>query len=500
MTNFDEKIKESKKIIPEMSSNLKESIIDEFDDKKRKVKTLHLKMKKILLSSLSILLIVSISTIVVMQNKKMAKSMNDIADVGDYSDPSFSDSIGKTKAESSDKYIYYSSSSEESIESSTPSDDVSDISIYAKKEREVLDSSTEVITEEFDDQKEYKSGQLTSSALNDNDEYEYFKNLLMKGQEAEGLFYQYNKDFDFNLQNRIKVTVDKGLSGKVKLISNEEIIYEATIDKSGNAYLFNNSNQECDLIIEGNGKKYTFNNIKTDIDLKGQLNELRDEHKDIIELMFVIDATGSMGDEINYLKAEIKDVITEVKNNNANSVIYLAIMMYRDADDTYITKYSDFTTDIDFQQEFLKEQVADGGGDYEEAVTVALNEAINKKWSNDDSTKIIVHVADAPAHDDDIKDLIKINKEMSKKGIRVITVASSGVDKKTEYFMRTECIMTGGVYGFLTNDSGIGNNHIEATTKDPKEVEYLNSMLIRLINGIHNGEFKAPVNYKQEIK
>ena len=47
--------------------------------------------------------------------------------------------------------------------------------------------------------------------------------------------------------------------------------------------------------------------------------------------------------------------------------------------------------------------------------------------------------------------------------------------------MRYFAIATNGTYVFITNDSGIGNDHIEPTVGE-YEVEFLNNLLVRLIN------------------
>ena len=137
----------------------------------------------------------------------------------------------------------------------------------------------------------------------------------------------------------------------------------------------------------------------------------------------------------------------------------LGLLFYRDEGDVYVTKLSDFTTDIAYQVDFISNQSANGGGDYPEAVDQALDEAINKaSWSNEntESTKILIHVLDAPPH------YTKTNLQLfsksiitaAEKGIRIIPVASSGIDKWTEFLLRTEALMTGGTYTYITNDSG----------------------------------------------
>ncbi len=47
--------------------------------------------------------------------------------------------------------------------------------------------------------------------------------------------------------------------------------------------------------------------------------------------------------------------------------------------------------------------------------------------------------------------------------------------------MRLFAISTNGTYIFITNHSSIGNDHLEATV-GPYEVEYLNNLMVRLLN------------------
>ena len=89
---------------------------------------------------------------------------------------------------------------------------------------------------------------------------------------------------------------------------------------------------------------------------------------------------------------------------------------------------------------------------------------------------------DAPPHkqDDVIKSLQSTIPQYAAKGIRIIPIAASGVDKPTEFFLRFTAIATDATYVFLTNDSGIGGDHIKATVGD-YEVELLRDLMIRLI-------------------
>lgn len=341
-------------------------------------------------------------------------------------------------------------------------------------------------------------GQLTASEWSDLYNYDFYKSLFESSQDSPtGIFGEYYSKGYVDTLNLIIVHVHHEtvpiVGAKVELSSDgQEVIYCAITDVFGNAYLFPKTDQldsisniEVSFDNQSVSHDYTyseeFNVLDFDIDSTNS-------HEDIIEIMFVIDTTGSMGDEIIYLKAEVDDVISEVSTLNPNAVIKLALLFYRDQGDAYVTRYFDFTTNINSQKTALGQQNATGGGDFPEAVATALDEAVNKNWSDSNSTKLIIHVLDAPPHDNQVSMSLYCNalKTASEKGIRIIPVASSGIDKYTEYLLRNEAMLTGGTYVFLTNHSGIGNDHIEATVGDV-EVEYLNQLLVRLITEYHTG-------------
>ena len=346
---------------------------------------------------------------------------------------------------------------------------------------------------------ELRAGQLTASATMDNLKYEFWKSLLTSNQEGEGIFQNYNKSFAFKTANRIALKFPQGTVAKVSLLNGEETEFVGITNAGGVCYVFAKEERDSYKIkIDYIDKDY--NVVTIDDEVTGDKEytiESLEAKRELIEIMFVIDATGSMGDEMRYLQAEITDVVKKVKEANDNVRILISVMVYRDKGDEYVTRYSDFTEDVSKQISFLNKQSANGGGDFPEAVETALAEAVTKQWTSGNSTKILVHVADAPAHNKDVKSWADSVNKLAAMGIQILTVASSGIDKQTEYFFRCQSILTNGVYVHLTNDSGIGGNHIDATTEEKEEVELLNDCLVRLINGFHTGDFGTPINWRQ---
>ena len=120
---------------------------------------------------------------------------------------------------------------------------------------------------------------------------------------------------------------------------------------------------------------------------------------------------------------------------------------------------------------------------FPEAVDRALDVAVNYlSWRENTIAKIVFLVLDAPPHEikQKIEELQNSIAKATELGIRIVPVACSGVDKSTEYIMRSIALLTNGTYTFLTDHSGIGNSHIEPTT-DNFKVEKLNDILKRVI-------------------
>lgn len=204
-----------------------------------------------------------------------------------------------------------------------------------------------------------------------------------------------------------------------------------------------------------------------------------------VDIAFVVDATGSMQDEIDFLKAEMNDIIYRSKRIGDQLSFRFANVFYRDAgaNDEYTTRSMDFTPVLSTAVNFISAQRADGGGDTPEAVEIALDSAINGlSWSASARARVLFLVLDAGPHlTEAVKQRMReLAAQAAAKGIRIVPVAASGTDKATEYLMRTLALATNGTYTFLTDHSGVGRPHTAPST-DKFEVESLNSLLVRIL-------------------
>ncbi|MBE6902121.1 MAG: VWA domain-containing protein [Ruminococcaceae bacterium] len=332
------------------------------------------------------------------------------------------------------------------------------------------------------------AGLLTGGEWRDNDHWNDWVSLYQTHDDWND--YREVWDIEYTSRHEVIVTAN-GVPVEGAVVTQDiGAVRTAITDNRGRAYLyFNDSNadQVYEITAEYNGASASVTTpMEGDgsytIDL-GQADMQDVEREKSLDLMLMIDTTGSMTDELMYLQKELEDVIKRVKKDNANLDVRVSVNFYRDEYDDYIIREFDFSDDINSVLTDLAAQDANGGGDYPEAVHTALNSALNAHDWNEDATKLMFFVLDAPPHDDAqiIDEVHKHISDAAAQGIRIIPVASSGIDKSTEYLLRTMAFMTGGTYTFLTDDSGIGGSHIEPTIGD-YQVEKLNDMMVRIIN------------------
>lgn len=207
-----------------------------------------------------------------------------------------------------------------------------------------------------------------------------------------------------------------------------------------------------------------------------------------LDLVFLIDATGSMADEIGRLKSTLRTIASEVAQLPSRPDTCFGLVAYRDKGDAFLLRSHDFTNDLDAFQGVLNALQANGGGDYPEAMNEALHETVHKlSWRGSGATRMVVLLADAPPHldyggpqyDDDM--LVALGK-----GIKVFSVGASGLDKQGEYIQRQIAQYTGGRFVFLTYKdaerpaSGPGRETVHDVGN--YSVQTLDRLIVRLVS------------------
>ncbi len=337
-----------------------------------------------------------------------------------------------------------------------------------------------------------EEGLITAGEWNDLSNWNFWVELL--DQEP---FKNFPEEWQFfTVDQRISVLVEdqsnKAVNNvRVKLYQEGFLLWEAMTDNAGMAELWIDQGAFSavedlstlkisldDAFVE-HGTLAFGDGINTFIYTEGLATTTQDA-----QVAFIVDATGSMGDELDFLKEDLKDVIERCESSNPNLDFYTASVFYRDESDEYLVKHQDFTADLETSKSYISQQSASGGGDFPEAVHEGLNVAMNElSWSEDAYAKIAFLLLDAPPHKNAIiiEDLHDSIEKAAKHGVKIIPISASGIDKETEFLMRCFAILTNGTYVFITDDSGIGNDHLEPSVGD-FEVEFLNDLMVRLIN------------------
>ena len=118
-----------------------------------------------------------------------------------------------------------------------------------------------------------------------------------------------------------------------------------------------------------------------------------------LDLMFIMDLTGSMGIWLEEAKKSIKDIIEEITENNPGSKIRLSFVGYRDfnmVDEKRVYNSKEFTENIKDITDYISTLGCFGGGDIPEDIVGALKHALNMKWESE--AKYAILVCDAPCH------------------------------------------------------------------------------------------------------
>ncbi len=196
-----------------------------------------------------------------------------------------------------------------------------------------------------------------------------------------------------------------------------------------------------------------------------------------IDVVFVIDSTGSMADEIRTVQTHLTKIIKEVENGQPRPYLRVGLVTYRDhelEESGYLYRKFDLTDNTNKIMNFIWEIEASGGGDLPEAVADGLDVAINQMdWgytvynqnqaiSYPETKRIIFLIGDAAPHGEGSTDRSyaqgcpdghshKQNIEDARnKGIVIYTASGSGIDSVGVNIFRQIASLTGGSYTQLS--------------------------------------------------
>lgn len=178
-----------------------------------------------------------------------------------------------------------------------------------------------------------------------------------------------------------------------------------------------------------------------------------------LEMVFVIDTTGSMGGLIDGAKQRVWGIVNEVMQTPARPSVRVGLVAYRDRGDTYVTQVLPITNDLDKVYTTLMEYRAGGGGDGPEDVRRALSDGVRRAgWSQPapHTAQIVFLVGDAPPHDDYAQepDTLDTAAEAIKSGMVVNTI-QCGADETTRRVWQQIARRGEGQYFAIAQDGGV---------------------------------------------
>jgi len=177
-----------------------------------------------------------------------------------------------------------------------------------------------------------------------------------------------------------------------------------------------------------------------------------------MEMVFVLDTTGSMGGLLSGAKQRIWGIVNGVMQTTSLSSVKVGLVAYRDRGDRYITQVLPLTEDLDKVYSTLMEYQAEGGGDEAENVRRALAQGVaNAGWSQPSANhaQIIFLVGDAPPHDyADEADPLTTADLAVKQGIIVNTI-QCGTSATTKQVWEAIAQRGQGQYFLIPQDGGV---------------------------------------------
>lgn len=202
-----------------------------------------------------------------------------------------------------------------------------------------------------------------------------------------------------------------------------------------------------------------------------------------LDVLFLLDATGSMADEIAQLKATLLSISSRISDLPSQPDLRFGMVTYRDRGDEFITRVYDFTSDVSRFLDSIRGVTADAGGDTPESLNEALHDAVHEpEWRLGDAIRLVFLLADAPPHLDYQQDYdyaVEMG-QAHRRGIKIFSIASSGLDSQGEYIFRQIAQHTMGRFIFIVYGGGAEGPSTPHDVSD-YTVERLDDLVVRLV-------------------
>jgi len=109
-----------------------------------------------------------------------------------------------------------------------------------------------------------------------------------------------------------------------------------------------------------------------------------------LDVAFVLDTTGSMGDELDVVKEQLVSIARRLASGQPAPDVRFAVVPFRDRGDEYVARTFPFERELKKVQRVIEGLSAAGGGDKREAVSAGLHAALKLDW---DASPAVARVA-----------------------------------------------------------------------------------------------------------
>jgi Mg-chelatase subunit ChlD len=170
-----------------------------------------------------------------------------------------------------------------------------------------------------------------------------------------------------------------------------------------------------------------------------------------LDILFILDTTGSMGEEIERLRATIEIIYANANALKPRPLVRFGLVLYKDRGDEYVTRVVPFTDTLDDFQDELDAVYASGGGDRPEDLQAALYDSLNSMDWNQNGVRLAFAITDADAqlYEDQSYTYIHAANDARERGIKIYTIGTGGLPLEGEYVLRQISQLSDARYIFL---------------------------------------------------
>ena len=329
---------------------------------------------------------------------------------------------------------------------------------------------------------------VSAGEVDDNEQWEEYLRYRLE--------FQGQRVHNVDVSERYAIAVADAGGGPVpnavvRVSTGETLLFQGRTYANGQTLFFPRAYSEAEgveefrLYVERNGVSQSLDVARGEMSNWVVTLDTRVSYGDGVplDILFLLDSTGSMADEINQIKETLLSISSRIADLPSQPDLRFGMVSYRDRGDEYVTRLYEFYRNVSRFLEAVRGVHADGGDDEPESLNEALHVAVQEpEWRLDDAIRLVFLVADAPPHLDYPQDYDYAVEmaEAKRRGIKIFSVATSGLNAQGEYIFRQIAQHTMGRFIFLLYD---GEGGTPSTPHDVGgyTVERLDDLVVRLV-------------------